>query len=184
MVRIINHPEVFRSNVRSELNCRYFCTDVVKGQKHAKNLEIGIYNWTVQNAKLRKIIVRWNNSYFVRLYENKLKMIIDNFNVDNPYINLLKARILDRTIKVHKIAFMTHMELRPDKWEKLLIAQNIKKMQTNEVKYESNTNAYLCENCGMRNCSFYTLQTRSADEGMTCYVTCLTPQCGNKWKTD
>ena len=38
----------------------------------------------------------------------------------------------------------------------------------------------LCRKCGQRECTFYEMQTRSADEPMTIFVTCLS--CGNRWK--
>jgi len=39
---------------------------------------------------------------------------------------------------------------------------------------------FKCGKCKSRKTTFYLLQTRSADEPMTVYVTCL--GCGHKWK--
>jgi transcription elongation factor S-II len=39
---------------------------------------------------------------------------------------------------------------------------------------------YKCSKCGKRDTSFYQLQTRSADEPMTTFITCN--NCGHKWK--
>ena len=36
-----------------------------------------------------------------------------------------------------------------------------------------------CGRCKQRKCTSYDLQTRSADEPMTTFVTCL--NCGNRW---
>jgi DNA-directed RNA polymerase subunit M/transcription elongation factor TFIIS len=42
------------------------------------------------------------------------------------------------------------------------------------------TNQFLCMSCGKRECVYYLSQTRSADEGMTQYITCV--HCGKSWK--
>ena len=42
------------------------------------------------------------------------------------------------------------------------------------------SNRFKCRKCGKRECSYYQLQTRSADEPMTNFITCL--NCGSNWK--
>ena len=42
------------------------------------------------------------------------------------------------------------------------------------------TDAFKCRKCGSRSTSYYEVQTRSADEPMTQFITCL--NCGNRWK--
>ena len=39
---------------------------------------------------------------------------------------------------------------------------------------------HTCRKCKKNLCIYYQLQTRSADEPMTTFVTCLS--CGNNWK--
>lgn len=45
---------------------------------------------------------------------------------------------------------------------------------------EAETDQFKCGRCHQRRTKYYQLQTRSADEPMTTYVTCV--NCGNKWK--
>lgn len=42
------------------------------------------------------------------------------------------------------------------------------------------TDAFKCGKCGKRKCTYYEKQTRSADEPMTVFVSCM--NCGNKWR--
>ncbi|KAG2730662.1 hypothetical protein I3843_01G298900 [Carya illinoinensis] len=42
------------------------------------------------------------------------------------------------------------------------------------------TDQFRCGRCGQRKCTYYQMQTRSADEPMTTYVTCV--NCNNHWK--
>ena len=67
-------------------------------------------------------------------------------------------------------------------------AQALFKLRTKELEKEKNsmvhdedyTGIFVCRKCKSRKTTYYQLQTRSADEPMTTYVTCL--GCGNKWK--
>lgn len=45
---------------------------------------------------------------------------------------------------------------------------------------EAETDQFKCGRCSKRKCKYYQLQTRSADEPMTTFVTCV--NCGNRWK--
>ncbi len=43
------------------------------------------------------------------------------------------------------------------------------------------TDEFKCKRCKSRKTTYYEMQTRSADEPMTIFITCLT--CGNRWKS-
>lgn len=45
---------------------------------------------------------------------------------------------------------------------------------------KATTDQFKCGRCGQRKCTYYQMQTRSADEPMTTYVTCTV--CNNRWK--
>lgn len=45
---------------------------------------------------------------------------------------------------------------------------------------EAETDQFKCGRCKQRRTKYYQLQTRSADEPMTTFVTCI--NCGNRWK--
>ncbi|KAJ1913911.1 transcription elongation factor TFIIS [Tieghemiomyces parasiticus] len=42
------------------------------------------------------------------------------------------------------------------------------------------TDMFRCGRCKSRKCTYYQMQTRSADEPMTTFVTCT--NCENRWK--
>lgn len=41
---------------------------------------------------------------------------------------------------------------------------------------------FTCPRCKGNRASYYQLQTRSGDEAMTTFLSCLNPECRNRWK--
>lgn len=164
----IETPEVFRSNVVKKLN------EKINNEKHSSNLEKGIFNYSLKEADQRKVLKKWDNRHFIQIYLDRLRSIY--FNLSNSLIK----QINEETIKAHTIAFMTHQELYPEKWEQLINA----KIKRDKYKFETNveaaTDTFKCRKCKTNKCTYYQMQTRSADEPMTTFVTCI--ECGNRWK--
>jgi len=76
---------------------------------------------------------------------------------------------------------MTHQEMNPAHWRALID----KKIKRDANKYTTNikasTDMFTCKKCKSKRCTYYELQTRSADEPATIFVTCL--DCGKNWKS-
>ena len=164
----IANPVEFRNNIVKNI-------ENIIGVKHGRNIEKGIFNFAVSLAKKKNIVRKWDNKVFVMLYMNRLKMIITNIKDEN-----VKKRIINSNISREELSNITHQELNPEKWKKL-IEQKIKRDKTlTEVNLSAATDEFKCYKCKKKKCTYYQLQTRSADEPMTTFVTCLV--CGNRWK--
>jgi transcription elongation factor S-II len=168
-LRKVENPEKFRSNIRSKLD------DILKNEKHSTNLEKGIFNFALGEAKNRKVVKKWDNPYFVQLYVDRLRSIFTNLN--NPQI---LDQLNSGSIKAHTIAFMTHQELSPKKWDELITAKSKRDQNKFENNLEAATDTFTCRKCKSNKCTYMQLQLRSADEPMTTFVTCLS--CGNRWR--
>lgn len=168
--REINDPENFRENIRNNL-----CSKVKNRKIIAENIEKAIYNYSIQTATNKQIIKKWSNPYFVMIYIDKLKQIM--YNLNNKQ---LLAKIINKKIKSYDIVFMTYSELQPKKWEQLIEEKNTRLENRYFPKIEASTDNFTCRKCKSNKCTYYQLQTRSADEPMTTFVTCI--DCGNRWK--
>jgi DNA-directed RNA polymerase subunit M/transcription elongation factor TFIIS len=171
----ISSPDSFRNNIIAKLN--HFVDDETK----ATNLEKSIYNFTIQEATRNKVVKKWENKYFVMIYLDKLKSIWLNINpqsyIENKhFLESIKSGV----IKCRDVAFLTHQEMYPEIWKELLEAKIKRDANKFEVDKRGATSEFKCRKCHKRECSYYQLQTRSADEPMTTFVTCLA--CGNNWK--
>jgi transcription elongation factor S-II len=93
----------------------------------------------------------------------------------------LLNKVISGEIKAQEIAFMTHQEIFPEKWEDLIKAKSIRDKNKFEQNLEAATDTFTCRKCKSKKCTYYQMQTRSADEPMTIFVTCI--DCGNRWKT-
>jgi transcription elongation factor S-II len=171
----IANADTFRNNVKKKLN------KIIRRKKLSLNLEKGIFNYAIQTARLRNVVRKWDNKAFVMIYIDKFKSILLNLNAKSTVKNkdLLK-RLRNKEFKAHELAFMTHQELYPEKW-KHLIDKKIKREESEGVvDLSAATDEFFCFKCKKRKCSYYQMQTRSADEPMTTFVTCLL--CGNNWR--
>jgi transcription elongation factor S-II len=168
-MRKISNPEDFRSKIRVKINA------ILKNEKHSLNLEKGIYNASLKEANNHKVVKKWDNPHFVQIYLDRLRSI---------YLNLNNKEILEQLnngiLKAQLIPFMTHQELRPDKWEKLIQEKIERDKHKYDTQIEAATDTFTCRKCHSKKCTYYQMQTRSADEPMTTFVTCI--DCGTRWK--
>ena len=154
---------------------------ILNNLKLSKNIEKGIYNYIINIAKVKNIPRLWSNNVFYNLYMNKCLSIYVNLNKDS-YIknNYLLGKILNNEIEPEKVSKLSVYDIFPDNWKELMD----KKSKMDELKYklkpEAMTDQFKCRKCFSRSCSYYEVQTRSADEPMTQFITCL--NCKNRWK--
>ena len=167
--RKIANPEQFRLNIRGKLN------EIIENEKHSTNLEKGIFNYALKEAANRKVVKKQDNQYFAQIYLDRLRSIY--LNLKNPEI---LEQIKSEAIQSHTVAFMTHQEMRPDKWKELIEEKVKRDANKFEQNIEASTDTFTCRKCKQNKCTYYQMQTRSADEPMTVYISCI--NCGNRWK--
>ena len=168
---IVHHPEHFREQVRHRI------LNVSGGTEMSVvvNLEKGIFNYSIQEATKAKVVKKWENPIFVQVYVDRLRTILAN-------LPAMRALLQSGEVLPQAVAFMTHQEFRPDRWKELLD----QKMKRDASKFradviEASTDMYTCKKCKSKRCTYYEMQTRSADEPATVFITCL--DCGKRWRS-
>ena len=171
----IDNPEVFRKNVTKKFE------NLIGNKNKAINIEKSIFNYAVSESKNRKVVRKWENKFFVVIYVNKMRSLWMNLNEKTHVGNsTMLTMVKNGDIKTKNIAFLTHQEMYPEIWKELIDAKIKRDQYKFEVDKRGATSEFKCRKCKQRECSYTQLQTRSADEPMTTFVTCL--NCGNFWR--
>lgn len=122
------------------------------------------------------------------IYEDK-KSVDSSYRslVRSKYLNLkqndaLRLQLLSATLTPSRFVAMPPAEMASAELrlaDRLAAAKALRDTQA-ACDTEAETDQFKCGRCGKRRCKYYQLQTRSADEPMTTFVTCV--NCGNRWK--
>ena len=164
-------PKIFRVAIANEFSSMFIDIPYM-----GENIEKGVYNYAIKEATTRQIIKKWHNPLFCEIYAARLRTVLTNITQNTE----LKNQLSTKEISVTTFATMTHQEMNPEQW-KSIIERKIKRDRlkfTNNV--EASTDMYTCGRCKSKKCTYYEMQTRSADEPTTVFVTCL--NCGKNWK--
>jgi transcription elongation factor S-II len=121
----------------------------------------------------------WENKDFTKMYKFKFLSLQNNIK-KNPK---LKSDLVGKKIKTIEFVNMGPEKLWPDgpyaKEMEVRIHREMRKdFLTKELKNQDGF--FTCSRCKSKKTTYYQLQTRSADEPMTTFVSCL--NCGKNWK--
>ncbi len=147
----------------------------------SKDLEIGIFNSTIDYCNLYKISLSWSYNLFSDTYINIARSIYSNLKEDSYIKNKnLLLRLKNKEFLPHNLPFMECKEIFPEKWENIIEKHKMKIKEAYEIKQISMSENIRCGKCKNNKISYYELQTRSGDEAMSIFYNCIT--CGHKWK--
>ena len=166
-----------RSYVINQLSTIF---QVPKNEKICINLEKCIFNCTVRRKRCLDDQPSWENSLFRQRYKRKFLDI--KFNMIDPNCTLTE-KIKTGKIHVTKVPSLSPYDLNPSgimaiSKERL----RIKRLQKDAINTEDPdyVGIFKCGKCKSRQTTYYQMQTRSADEPMTTFVTCN--KCTNRWR--
>lgn len=145
----------------------------------AKHLEICLWNWTIKTCLRDKIPLFWDDARLRYRYTTRALSLA--FNLRHPRNQALGDRVRSKEVSLKKFANMTPHEMFPALYEPIyerLATRELRKMAVSHK--DAPDGAYTCRVCKSKKTQYTCMQTRSADEPMTVYVSCL--QCGRRWK--
>jgi DNA-directed RNA polymerase subunit M/transcription elongation factor TFIIS len=140
---------------------------LVRDKFNSNEVETGILNKCVKDAQEWYIDQAWDNPVFLNLYRNRA-------------IDLYRYRQLLPTMTAEAFVNSTPMIQNPERWNEIVHRTSEKEKATHSKKQTASINMF-CRRCQKKTrCDYYQMQTRSADEPMTTFVTCL--DCDLRWK--
>ena len=145
------------------------------------SLEKSIYEVTFEHAQKNYIPLNWRAPLFCEAYRQILRSVVSNIHPKSPVNNLrLLRRVHEGELTLSSIPTLSSYEMYPENWFVLkdkLIQREQKILEGNKSRA---TDQFKCRRCHKQECTYYELQTRSADEPMTIFITCL--NCGKEWR--
>lgn len=140
--------------------------------KEARDLEKGIYNWCVKYATTHRIIKTWGNPVFKLLYQDKARSVVANLD-DGSYLEntRLMQRLKDKEFVPHEIPFMEPQDMHPELWRAIVDLKSKKDENLGNECLQPMTDMFKCSRCKSRDCVYREMQTRSADEPATIFLT-------------
>ena len=140
------------------------------------NAEKGIFNHVIKLCKENDQELKWSNKYFIENYAKNARKILANVSY-TPNSKDLINKILTGEIESYVLVKLSHYEMYPDMWNKFYEIN----MDKATIKQEEISDGmFRCNKCKSMKTTYYQMQTRSADEPMTTFVTCM--NCNTKWK--
>jgi len=140
---------------------------LVRDRFDSNEVETAILTKCVKDSQDWFIDQSWDNPVFLNLYRNRA-------------IDLYRYRQLMPTMSTEAFVNSTPMIQNPERWAEIAESISQKDTATHSKKQTASINMH-CRRCKKKTrCDYYQMQTRSADEPMTTFVTCL--DCDLRWK--
>lgn len=141
--------------------------DLIAERFESREVEEAILNRCVQDAQTWLIDIDWDTLAFREMVRSRA-------------MTLYPHRHLIATMGISGFVNSTAVDQDPNRWRDILQ----KVLEKDKAKYSKKVTANIemfCRSCKKKSkCDYYQVQTRSADEPMTTFVTCL--ECDTKWK--
>jgi transcription elongation factor S-II len=148
--------------------------------KQITELEAAIYTSCLEDASKHHIIRDWSFPQFRSLYERKLRHICANLEPTSYVGNThLLARYKKGEFRFEDLMTWNNTEIFPERNKELAEKQFQREQRLLEGNKANTTDQFYCGRCHKRQCTYYELQTRSADEPMTIFIQCV--NCGKRW---
>ncbi|PAV23366.1 transcription elongation factor [Pyrrhoderma noxium] len=129
---------------------------------------------------IEKIVLEDHNGDMGRDYKGKIRSLFLNLkDKNNPG---LRENVTSGELKVEKLCKMSSQEMASEerkKADQAIEEQNLHNSLGAEEQ-QAETDAFQCGKCKQRKTRYRQAQTRSADEPMTTFVTCV--NCNHRWK--
>jgi len=149
-------------------------------EEQTTTLEACIFHASLHTAEAEDIRKNWSYPAFCDVYSAIARRVVGNLD-PTSYVknNSLWTRLANNEVTLEELTSKNYYELFPENWKTLVDDQAKRERIQLEGDFSRATDKWLCNGCKMRKCTYYELQTRSADEPMTIFIQCM--NCGKRW---
>jgi DNA-directed RNA polymerase subunit M/transcription elongation factor TFIIS len=166
----IQYAEQVINRAENQLFINKFVNDIEKSIK----IELSIFEYSLLYCINNNI----EQTFLKSIYDDKILNILVNLDPKSKLKNkTLLSNILYGNIDPSHVGFLSPNQIDPDKWVDIIKKKEYREWRENNISY---SDAYKCSKCGQRKSKVSLAQTRSADEPMTIFVSCLV--CYNTFK--
>tara|TARA_B100000586_G_C20112837_1_gene430986 strand:- start:226 stop:783 length:558 start_codon:yes stop_codon:yes gene_type:complete len=148
----------------------------------SEQVEDEIFKFCKKYASYRGINPKLSNYNFLRIYKTKIYSIVANLNQNSLYVNNKKLlnKIKTEVISATDLVNMKPIDLHPKRWRQFIKKQELLDKEVVDLSLQATTDQFKCPKCKSKKCTYVSVQIRSADEGMTNFITCV--ECSNSWR--
>ena len=134
----------------------------------ADKLEAGTFEYALVKTTTDDLLCE----LIANIYTDKINDICANIDPKNKRIanNTLRISLKNGHINPYFVPFLSFDQVHPSRWKDILDKKASIENELNNIKV---SDIYKCYKCGCRRTKTSQMQTRSADEPMTIFVTCL-----------
>jgi transcription elongation factor S-II len=144
-------------------------------------LEKTILDSALIDANKKMVLRNFDNGLFTICYMNAARRILSNLDPTSYVQNRqLLEKVKSKNIDIELLSQMNTMDYAPYLYSTMRERQLQREQQQLEGNKAMATDLFRCNRCKKRETTFYELQTRSADEPMTKFISCV--NCGNHWR--
>jgi DNA-directed RNA polymerase subunit M/transcription elongation factor TFIIS len=158
-------------------------TELLGDSNLATEFEDCLLHFISDQAFNDSVDIDWSNKIFWNKYRNHAVHLYENLEGEGCYVQNNMAwleKLQKREISPKQFVSLSPADLCPARWKKYIedTLESDKKLYSHKKAAAA---VMYCSRCKKKsNCDYYLLQTRSADEPMTTFVTCL--ECDHHWK--
>ncbi len=150
-------------------------------QAHAEELCAVIEDCACAEAERRGIVRHHANPLFQTVYKAVVRRIMGNIDPSSYVRNdHLHKQLQSGDLSLETLRSMSTQDMNPGLYKELYDRQLLREQAQLEGNKAMTSELFTCSRCKKNQCTYYQLQTRSADEPMTTFITCL--NCNKRWK--
>lgn len=144
-------------------------------------IERAILTNTMTDADSKFVVKHFDNTLFQVCYTSATRRLLANLDPKSYVHNEhLFQKLTHHDLQIEHLATMNVMDYAPHLYSGLHDRMLLREQQQLDGNKSMATDMFKCNRCGKRETTFYELQTRSADEPMTKFITCV--NCGKRWR--